>query len=133
MRHRGQKRAAGGARLAVMGVGTVFLAGCLGIAVRSPNDQHLFMSREEFAQYAERVFRYHNQVMNELIETTGQRREGSQLSTAEAKMIESCQPLNEAVSESLSGKSADFKTELKLADTVSACEEASRIVDNLIR
>jgi hypothetical protein len=96
------------------------------------------MTHEEFAKYAERVFRYHNQVMNELIEAVEHHNEGDaieakELSSAEAKMIEICQPLNETVSESLSGKSVGLQTELKLADTVPACEEASRIVDHLIR
>lgn len=97
----------------------------------------VMMSGDEFAKYVEDVFRYHNQVMNDLIEASDDRDEqdteaAKALSAAEAKMIETCQPLNDVVAESLSGKSLGLSEEMGLADTVPACEEASHRVDELI-
>ncbi len=131
------KRASGWGRLAINGAMVLSLMNCAMITTRTAGGKKLTMTQEEFAKYAERVFRYHNQVMNELIEAAEERREqdpsgARKLSAAEAKMIETCQPLNETVSESLSGKSVGLQTEMTLADTVPACEEASHIVDDLI-
>lgn len=97
----------------------------------------VMMSGEEFEKYVENVFRYHNQVMNDLIEASDDRsdqdtEEAKALSAAEARMIETCQPLNEVVSEALSGKSLGLSDEMGLADAVPACEEASQVVDELI-
>ena len=95
------------------------------------------MSQEEFAQYAEHVFRHHNQVMTELIESSLERAEqdpgeAKKLSRAESAMINVCEPLNEMVSETMSGESAGLKLKLKLADTVPACEKASQEVEELM-
>jgi hypothetical protein len=122
-------------RLAFCGL-ALALAGCT-ITTHKPGGKKMVMSQEEFADYVEHVFRYHNQVMNSLIESADERgeqdsAEARELSAAEAKMIEICQPLNEVVSESLSGKSVGLQTEMELADTVPACEEASQVVEELI-
>jgi hypothetical protein len=117
----------------------VLAAGLTGCIVTTQNPGHLrtVMTQEEFAAYVERVFRYHNQVMNSLIEAAEARSEqdsdeARELSAAETRMIRTCQPLNDVVSESLSGKSLGLQTELELADTVPACEEASQAVEDLI-
>jgi hypothetical protein len=113
------------------------LVGCSTITTRMASGKKLVMSQEEFAKYVEHVFRYHNQVMNELMESAEDADEMDSaetraLSAAEAKMVEICQPLNEVVSESLSGQSVGLQTQMELVDTVPACEEASRIVDDLM-
>ncbi|MGZ8218125.1 hypothetical protein [Methylomagnum sp.] len=122
--------------LRAAGVGMVALAfaGC--VTVTTGGKQRV-MGHDEFAKYVERVFRYHNQVMNDLIEAEEAREaqdsdEAKALSTAEAQMIEICQPLNEVVAESLSGKSVGLKIEMALAESVPKCEEASHIVDDLM-
>lgn len=114
------------------------LGACATITTHSAGGKELVMSQEEFAKYVERVFRYHNQIMNELIEVEAddalepsEERSGK-LSAAEAKMVEVCEPLNEVVSESLSGESVGLQTQIELIDTVPACEAATRIVDDLI-
>jgi hypothetical protein len=99
--------------------------------------QNLVMNQEEFGKYVEQVFRYHNQVMNELIEAAESRNElepedAKQLSAAEANMIELCHPLNDVVAGHLTGESIGLATEIGLANTVPACEEASHLVEDLI-
>jgi len=107
------------------------------LTTRNSGGKQIVMSQAEFAEYVEQVFRYHNQVMSDLIdvaEDRGQQNfdEEQALSVAEARMIEVCQPLNEVVSEALSGRSVGLTTEMQLADTVPACEEASHAVEDLL-
>jgi len=113
------------------------LSGCTTVTTHKPSGEEVVMSQEEFAQYVEHVFRHHNQVMAELIETTLDRadqdpREALKLSTAENRMISDCEPLNELVSETLSGENVGLKLKMKLVDAVPACEEASQAVEELI-
>jgi hypothetical protein len=131
----GKAYAAGVRPLAVCGL-ALALAGCM-ITTHWPSGKQMVMSQEEFAEYVEHVFRYHNQVMNSLIESAEERgeqdtAEAKALSEAEAKMIKICQPLNDVVSESLTGESIGLQTEMELADTVPACEEASQMVEELM-
>lgn len=105
--------------------------------VKPHGSDELVMSREEFGKYVERVFRYHNQVMNELIESEADRGEldhdeDAELSAAEARMIELCRPLNEAVAAELTGESVGLVTELGLVESVPACENASHEVEDLM-
>ncbi len=111
------------------------LAGCL--KVHMANGKDLVMTEAEFSKYVERVFRYHNQVMNELIESGEDpealdSEEARRLAAAEAKMVEVCNPLNEVVSESLSGEKVGLKTEMALVDAVPACEAATHTVEDLM-
>lgn len=111
------------------------LAACTLVTKRS--GETVVMSPDEFGKYVEDVFRYHNQVMNELIEAAEDRDEqdtdeARALSAAEARMIESCRPLNDVISEALSGNRVGLGTEMNLVDTVPACEEATHTVDELI-
>jgi hypothetical protein len=113
------------------------LAGCGTVTTHTPGGKELVMSQEEFGKYVERVFRYHNRVMNELIESADDSSdldasEAQRLSAAEAKMVEVCHLLNEAVSESQSGKSLGLQTEMALIDSVPACEAATQAVDDLM-
>lgn len=96
------------------------------------------MSRHEFAHYVERVFRFHNQVVNELIEASyavdgGNEDKKNRLSTAEARMMEVCRPLNETVSANMAGGDAGIGVQWQLADSVPECEKASEVVEALIR
>jgi hypothetical protein len=113
------------------------IAGCSGIHTHKASGEEIVMTQEEFSQYVEHVFRYHNQVMSELMEASADRpelesNEASELNTAEKKMLSACEPLNEVVSESLSGETVGINLKLDLADAVPACENASKQVEDLI-
>lgn len=119
------------------GVFCLLLAGCTSVTTHQPGGGEVVMSREEFEHYVEQVFRYHNQVMNSLIESASERSEQSadearKLSAAEQEMISTCQPLNEIVSDSMTGQSSDLKLKMGLSETVPACEKATQAVDDLI-
>lgn len=112
-------------------------SGCATITTHSSTGKEIVMTREEFEQYVEHVFRYHNQVMSDLIENAIDRPEQSPhdlqvLNLAEKKMVTACQPLNEVVSESLSGENVGLTLKMELIDTVPACEAASKAVDDLM-
>ncbi len=113
------------------------LPGCSTITTHDSAGEAVTMSQEEFAQYVEHVFRYHNQVMSELIESAEDRAgqnaaETRRLDAAEKSMVDACEPLNEIVSESLSGEEVGLTLKMDLADTVPACEAASKAVEELI-
>jgi len=95
------------------------------------------MTEEEFSKYVEHVFRYHNQVMSELMENSIDRAEQAsaeerRLSTAEKNMVKACESLNEVVSETLSGENVGLQLKLDLVDAAPACEKASREVEELM-
>lgn len=122
--------------LALAGL-ALWCAGCTDVTTRVAGGGKVVMTREEFAEYVEHVFRYHNQVMNDLIEAAAERAEDDSenqraLASAEAKMVAVCEPLNEVVAEALSGQNVGLETEMELPEAVPACEEASHVVDDLI-
>lgn len=95
------------------------------------------MSQEEFGQYVEHVFRYHNQIMAELIESAADRTERSSktykdLTLAEKNMVTVCEPLNEVVTETLSGQNVGLQLKMKLVEAAPACEAATQAVDKLV-
>jgi len=47
-------------------------------------------------------------------------------------MVTVCEPLNEVVTETLSGQNIGLQLKMKLAEAVPACESATQIVDKLI-
>ena len=115
----------------------VLVAGCNTVTTHKPSGEEMVMTQEEFGQYVEHVFRYHNQVMSDLIEsndalTEQTPRERVDLKTAERSMVAACQPLNEVVSESLSGEKVGLTLQLDLIDAVPACEAASKRVEGMI-
>ncbi|MDD1649438.1 MAG: hypothetical protein LUO80_03465 [Methylococcaceae bacterium] len=135
--HHHTNRAAKSKALWIAWLGVWVLAGCSTITTHKSTGEEIVMTREEFEQYVEHVFRYHNQVMSELIESAEDRTELSvtearQFTAAEKNMDTACEPLNEVVSKSLSGENVGLKLKMDLVDAVPACEEASKVVDDLL-
>jgi L-lactate utilization protein LutC len=124
-------------RFLLVGLPVLLLLGCVSVKTRKPNGEEVVMSKDQFAQYVEHVFRYHNQVMTELMESSEERLQqspatASALKNAERSMISACEPLNEVVSETLSGENVGLKLKMQLSDAVPACEAASQAVEKLI-
>lgn len=112
-------------------------AGCSTVTTRKSSGEEVTMTQEEFSKYVEHVFRYHNQVMAELIESASDQPEHSrklfeELTRAEKQMVTVCEPLNELVTETLSGESIGLKLKMKLAEAAPSCESATQIVDKLL-
>ena len=113
------------------------VSACSTIRTHKPGGEEVTMTEDEFASYLEEAFRYHNQVMSELIEFASDLREHpgrdyQALTKAEKKMIADCEPLNEVVTETLAGQTIGLKLKLELAEAVPNCRAATAAVDKLI-
>ncbi|MEQ8234795.1 MAG: hypothetical protein RLW61_02485 [Gammaproteobacteria bacterium] len=112
------------------------LPGCGALAPRDEASGDEAFSGGGFAAYAERVFRYHNHVVDDLIIATelgaDTRGEDTRLVRAEHEMVRACRPLNEAVSARLEGRGIGLWQRLRLPVTVAACERASRHLARLL-
>lgn len=107
---------------------------CETIPTKTPEGEPVFMNKEQFAAYVEHVFRHHNNVVDEsLFVSSGQLPANDDpVKQAEMRMLHACQPLNDAVSSSVSGQSPDFWAQMKLADAVPDCEIATRRLEKLL-
>jgi len=113
------------------------LTACSLITVHTPAGDTRTMSQREFAEYVEHVFRYHNQIVDELIEASGtsddsEDERSAELAKEEAHMLQVCASLNEVVSESMSGHDTAFGAKMGLVDAVPECEAATRKVEDLL-
>jgi hypothetical protein len=117
---------------------TIALLGtaCNFVQVRYPQGTTEYLSRAEFEVYVEAVFRYHNQVLNDLIVATSfvdeDELDNPQLEEAEIRMQAACQPLNAIVSATMEGREIGFFTKLQLPESAPACEARSRHVAALL-
>ena len=107
---------------------------CTTIHTKTPEGESVTMDEEQFAAYVEQVFRHHNTVVDEslFVMPGGSVATNDPVSLAEMKMHHACQPLNEVVSATATGQSADGWSKMKLADSVPECEAATRILEKLI-
>lgn len=113
------------------------LYGCATVHTRTLDQGDVNMTEAEFAAQVERVFRYHNKIMNELIaglpSLSDDEETDSELSDAEEDMNEACEPLNEVISDESVFRSSSFWTKRKLPEAVPECEEATLRVETLLR
>jgi len=94
------------------------------------------MSRDEFAEYVESTFRYHNKIVNELITAFIISAEeipfDPVLIRAEEQMAAGCRPLNEMVLATIEGRELSRWAKLQLMNQVPVCAAATRRVESLI-
>ena len=114
----------------------VSLVGC-GVNTHTAEGMPVRMTKEEFADYVERVFRHHNNVVNELILATSLSDDPelelpSGLLAAEKLMVAKCQPLNDMVSATIEGREMSTWSKLLLIDQVPSCAKWSQRVEGLI-
>lgn len=113
------------------------LCGCVGVTTRDVDGEPVRMSREEFAEYAEQTFRFHNRVVNDLITATSFGAESAPgdpaLISAEERMAASCQPLNNMVTATIEGRDLSYWAKIRLLDAVPECAAASRAVEARVR
>lgn len=95
------------------------------------------MSRSEFRDYTETVFRHHNRVHSDLMMLLpdielSQPEHYLRLHRAEGPMLEACKPLNDAVARYVEGGEVGFFKRLKLPLDVTDCERQTRRVEALL-
>ena len=95
------------------------------------------MSKDEFAEYVEQVFRHHNGVVNELILSSSLSDDPAhefppELLRAEEIMVRQCRPLNDMVSATIEGREISLWSKMLLMDQVPKCAQSSKRVEQLI-
>ena len=87
---------------------SVTLCACSGVNTYDADGKPIRMSREDFGEYVESTFRYHNRVVSELITVFSMSDEdipfAPALIRAEEDMAARCQPINEMVSAMIEGR-----------------------------
>lgn len=115
----------------------MLLCSC-GINTRDQHGMPIRMSKDEFAEYVETVFRHHNGVVNELILATSLSDDPElvlppALLSAERAMVAACQPLNEVVSATIERRELTVWARLLLIDQVPRCAASSSRVELLMK
>lgn len=94
----------------------------------------------EFREYAERVFRMHNEVttsmayaIDEFEDTDGTDEYHEQLIDADDRMMQACSALDELALARRDGRKVSMKKLLETAERIPGCETASREAASLIK
>lgn len=130
----GRRSGAAWAELVVFGC---LVAGCGSVQVRYPDGHSEYQSRAAFEAYVERVFRYHNRVVNDLIVSTSlmddaELKGDTALLQAEDAMATACRTVNEIVTAAIEGRELGLFQKLALPEAAPACEAATRRVEGLL-
>ena len=115
----------GGVALALAAVG------CSTVTTTTPDGEITKRSAEEFRLYVEDVFRRQNKLGDVLIELEAGDAmvEGPHvvaISLAEERMHDACQSLNDAAMAVAEGRDIGFVLRIKVANTITRCEYATR-------
>lgn len=120
-------------RLTLLIILGLCLTACISLHTKTPEGEPIYMSDAEFAQYFEKVFRHHNQVVNESLYSLGTGESAADnLNDAEMNMDHACHLLNEVASISATGGSPSFWEKWKLLEAVPECETATRRLERLL-
>lgn len=94
------------------------------------------LSEEEFASYAEAVFRFQNRMTSEVMMLTSTEDEGGDfagLLKSEQHMQQVCAPLNEYVSRDIDGLSSGLSLQQQVVKTALDCDRAAHEVELLLK
>jgi len=92
------------------------------------------MSRKEFTQYVEKVFRLQNSITSEVMVLTedDDSKKHKALLQAEQQMLEACGPLNEFVSRKSDGLSVGLFLKRRVEKSAIDCERETQEVKSLL-
>ena len=106
------------------------LVGCTTVTMHSPSGEEIEMTPDQFTAYVEEVYRRQNDVSGKVIRAGidfDEEVDSPELITAAArKMVKACEPFSKIVSESLLKELTGKGPNLELANSVPACDGASR-------
>lgn len=123
-----------GARASVVIFLTIALSGCGIPYLRGYGENGL--SRDEFEQYVERVFRLQNRLTNEVMLLSLGSEESSNYDTlllAEHDMHELCRPLNEYAARSIDHQSVGLLLMRQVERSAVSCEQSAKHVELLLK
>ena len=116
----------------------VLLLGIVGgRALADPLEISIAPVHESFTAYGERIFRWQNALMDELLEAENAEPPPStfdslQLAKAEARIVGNCRALNEAASQSASGRRPSVQLRMQVAASLRGCDAAARTVKQFL-
>ncbi len=107
------------------------LSGCTTVTLHTPSGRMLEMSPDEFVHYVEQVDSLHAKVSDGLIRSMGDWSDDDlddplQLTAAAKKMVRVCEPFRQIVSDLILAEVTGKHPNLDNANSVPACEEASK-------
>lgn len=93
------------------------------------------LSKEEFAQYVEEVFRFQNRMTSEvmMLTTSDEGDNFALLLKSEQHMQQICAPLNEYVSRNIDGLSNGLGLQQQVVKTALDCDRAAHEVEVLLK
>lgn len=104
------------------------VSGCANRAIPQDSSDAI-LQQDDMRIYVERVFRFQNRVMDELIASTvASAAMPNELMIAEAQLMESCRYLNESAAAFARGEEPELSVKLKVIDTVEDCDQTAREV-----
>ena len=114
------------------------VSGCASVQLHYPDGHTASMTKPEFKAYVERVFRYQNQIGDELIRADellddGQILADARLPRGEEAMEQACRPLIALVNAKVEHQAMKLADQLEMPRAAPACERAAQEVDALLR
>lgn len=106
------------------GVAAATLGGCAG-TLMTTDGQRLRLRSEEFAQWAEDVFRLQNRVLDALAFALDAQPDAPELLQAEERVLDACADMNELARRRQRGAGTRVFEDLGAARSVPACEAAA--------
>lgn len=93
------------------------------------------LTKQEFSQYVENVFRLQNQMTGEImmLADTDMQNQYEQLLSLEHTMHQTCQPLNELAEREIDGLKTGFMLKQQVKRSVYNCEQAALKVQKLLK
>ncbi len=115
----------------------LLLAVVSGRGLADPAEVSIAPEHETVSAYGERIFRWQNALMDELLEAESadpppSNFDSLQLVKAEARIIGSCLALNEAASQSAGGHRPNVQLQLRVAASLRGCEASARAVNKFL-
>jgi hypothetical protein len=106
--------------------------GCAG-SLATADGERLRISSAAFADYAERVFRLQNEVLDELAFSLAERPDDIALLNAEEMLLEACADINEVAVRRQRGGGVRPLRDMEAAQSVPACESAAVMASEAVR
>jgi len=121
------------------GIGLILLLttlfGCTSITTIRPDGREITRSIDEFKGYVESVFRRQNQVTlntGQLLDEDISESTGLGLETAERRMLDACDALNQIARKKMNRNEPGILLELEVRNTIGKCDHATEQLEQLI-
>ncbi len=115
---------------------TLALAACATVTTRQPDGSSKQLSQEEYAAYAEQVFRRQNSASQRVIYYDSEAEKPENivaLEEAEENMLEACQFLNQIVMSKIYKEDETLILRLRTRQTIDDCDYATRELEALLQ